>query len=118
MHGTVSYELWLPHRPERVWEAFTDPVALEAWKAPNDFKPEVGHEFTFRLPPSPGDDGIGYCRVVELEAPSLLVYTWRGGPYPDTEVRYEFIAERSGTRLRFRHSGFDLNDPDQRRVYR
>ena len=93
------------------------PCGLGTVEGPERFVPEVGREFTFRLPPSPGDDGVGYCRLIELIPPRLLVYTWRGGPYPDTLVRYEFVAEGAGTRLHFEHAGFDLNDPAQRRVY-
>ena len=118
MYGSILYELFLPHPPEKLWEVFTDPLALEQWKAPNDFEERIGHEFTFRLPVTDDHDAsVGYCRVTELEKPFRLEYSWRGGPYPDTLVRYRFAPEGTGSRLYFEHSGFDLNDPDQKLVY-
>jgi uncharacterized protein YndB with AHSA1/START domain len=54
----LRLEATYPHPPERVWQAITDPRALEAWLMPNDFRPVVGHTFTFRTDPAPGFDGI------------------------------------------------------------
>jgi uncharacterized protein YndB with AHSA1/START domain len=55
---------------------------LARWLMPNDFKPVVGHAFTFRTEPVPqhGFDGIAACEVLELEAPRLMILGggWRG----------------------------------------
>jgi len=99
---TVTY----PHPPERVWTALTDPKALAQWLMPNDFEPTVGHRFQFRTEPAPGFDGIVHCEVLEVEAPTRLRYTWRGGPV-DTVVTYELSATADGgTELRFSQTGF------------
>ena len=44
----IVLEVEYPHPIERVWRALTDAKALGRWLMPNDFVPQVGHEFTFR----------------------------------------------------------------------
>jgi uncharacterized protein YndB with AHSA1/START domain len=108
---------YLPHPPERVWDAITDSAALEKWLMPNSFKPVMGHEFTFRTEPVPPHfDGVVHCRVTEIEPPHRLAYTWVGGPI-STFVTYRLDAEGEGTRLRFEHGGFDLTDPGQQMAF-
>ena len=51
------------------------------------------------------------------EPPRLLAYTWRGGAL-DSLVTYWLEPEGDGTRLRFEHSGFDLDDPAQQAAHR
>ncbi len=102
LEKTVLY----PHAIERVWRALTDRAALAAWLMPNDFAPVLGHEFTFTTEPRPGFDGIVHCKVIELEAPRVLAYTWRGGPI-DTVVRFRLEREGDGTRMHFAQTGFD-----------
>jgi uncharacterized protein YndB with AHSA1/START domain len=50
----VRVDEFLAHPPARVWRALTDPDLLARWLMPNDFRPEVGHTFTFRTDPRPG----------------------------------------------------------------
>jgi uncharacterized protein YndB with AHSA1/START domain len=61
-------------------------------------------------------DGICHCEVTACEPPRLLAYTWTGGAL-DTVVTYRLEPEGFGTRLRFEHSGFDLDDPIQAASY-
>jgi uncharacterized protein YndB with AHSA1/START domain len=100
--ATVTY----PHPPGRVWEALTSSEALAAWLMPNDFKPVVGHRFTFRTKPRPGFDGIVRCEVLELDPPRRMVWAWAGGNI-DTTVTFtlEETAD-AGTRLRMHQVGF------------
>ena len=72
---------------------------------PNDFRPEVGHSFTFRTKPAPGFDGIVQSTVKALEAPARLVLTWKGGGI-DTIVSFELEDAGHATRLRLTRSGF------------
>ncbi|HYZ75773.1 MAG TPA: SRPBCC domain-containing protein [Gaiellaceae bacterium] len=101
----MTREVFYAHPRERVWAALTDPAALGQWLMPNDFQPVAGREFTFRTKPGPGFDGVVHCRVLELEAPSRMAWSWRGGPI-DTVVRFELDAVEGGTRLRFEQTGF------------
>jgi len=101
----LRFERWYPHAPERVWRALTEREVLARWLMPNDFEPRVGHRFTFRTDPGPGFDGIVSCEVLELDAPTSLAFTWRGGPI-DTVVRFTLVREGEGTRLRMDQTGF------------
>ncbi len=82
---------------------------------PNDFRPAVGHQFTFRTEPVPqhGFDGIVHCQVLDLDPPRLLRFSWRGG-WLDTVVSWRLVPEGAGTRLLITHDGFDDSDPAQR----
>jgi uncharacterized protein YndB with AHSA1/START domain/DNA-binding transcriptional ArsR family regulator len=103
---TFVYVTYIESTPERVWQAITDPRALEAWLMPNDFQPVVGHRFTFRTDPAPGFDGIVHCEVLRVEPPRLLSYTWKGGPL-DTVVTFTLQPTVEGTRLTFIQTGFE-----------
>lgn len=100
--ATVTY----PHPVDRVWEALTSSDALAAWLMPNDFKPVLGHRFTFRTKRAPGFDGIVRCEVLELDPPRRMVWAWAGGNI-DTTVTFtlEETAD-AGTRLRMHQVGF------------
>jgi uncharacterized protein YndB with AHSA1/START domain len=105
-----------PHPIDKVWAALTSAEALEAWLMPNDFRPVVGHRFTFRTRPAPGFDGIVRCEVLELDPPRRMAWSWSGGKI-DTVVT--FTLEQAGeqqageqqageqTRLRMHQVGFD-----------
>ena len=62
---SIVEERLMPHPPEKVWRALTQPALIAQWLMQNDFKPEVGHRFTFRAKPQPGWTGVTNC-----EAPS------------------------------------------------
>jgi uncharacterized protein YndB with AHSA1/START domain len=115
---SITHEIYYPHAPERVWRALTSSAAIAKWLMPNDFMPALGHQFTFQTTPMPafGFDGIVHCEVTACDAPRLLAYTWNGG-HLRTLVTYQLEPEGDGTRLRFEHSGFDLDDPIQRGAY-
>ncbi|HEU5419253.1 MAG TPA: SRPBCC domain-containing protein [Streptosporangiaceae bacterium] len=99
--ATVVY----PHPPSQVWAALTSSDGLAAWLMPNDFAPEVGRPFTLRTKPAPGFDGIVRCQVLELDPPSRMVWSWRGGNI-DTTVTFTLTPAGSGTRLRMHQVGF------------
>ncbi|MBV8933091.1 MAG: SRPBCC domain-containing protein [Kutzneria sp.] len=118
MSTSIVNETFYPYPADNVWRALTDPAALGEWLMPNDFKPEIGHKFTFRTDPAPPYfDGIAHCEVVELDPPCVLAYSWRGGPLPNTKVRWLLTPSEGGTLLRLEHSGFDLGDPGQRAAF-
>jgi uncharacterized protein YndB with AHSA1/START domain len=71
----------------------------------NDFRPELGHRFTFRTDPAPGFDGVVHCEVLAIETERYLEIRWRGGPL-DTVVRFTLEPEGAGTRLTLEHAGF------------
>jgi uncharacterized protein YndB with AHSA1/START domain len=74
---TIRKEVFLPHPPEEVWLALTDPQALAEWLMPNNFEPVVGRKFRFQVDPMPGPyPGGSECEVLEVDAPRRLVYKW------------------------------------------
>ena len=107
---SVVEERLMPHPPEKVWRALTQSALIAHWLMENDFKPEVGHRFTFRSKPQPGWTGITHCEVKVIEPPRRLVYTWGDGTETDsglkTVVTWTLTPEAGGTRVRMEQSGF------------
>jgi len=109
---SLSFEFDLPHAPEKVWRALTDPVLLSEWLLPVaklDLAP--GAAFMFKTQAYPGWDGTVSCRMLEIEPQRKLSYTW-SVPFLDTVVTFTLTPSASGTRLSLVQSGFT---PDQKR---
>ncbi len=117
---SLSFEFDLPHPPQKVWRALTDPVLLAEWLLPVvDLKLEPGAAFTFQAPPQPGWDGIVNCRLREIEPQRKLSYAWVVGDIGsefciDTVVTFTLTPTASGTRLSLVQSGFK---PDQKAAF-
>jgi uncharacterized protein YndB with AHSA1/START domain len=111
---SISFEFDLPHPPEKVWRALTEPALLAEWLLPVvDLELAPGAAFTFRTQPHPGWDGIVNCRILEIEAPRKLSYAWCV-PFLDTVVTFTLAPTASGTRLLLVQSGFR---PDQKQAF-
>ncbi len=110
---------FLPHPPETVWRALTDPVLLARWLMDNDFQPVLGHRFRFTTRPVPaqGFTGVIDCEVLELDPPRTLKISWVSG-HLDTTVQWRLEPEGTGTRLFLTHDGFDETDPAQQATLR
>ena len=114
MTKRLQKEAFYPDSPEEVWTALTDPQALAEWLMPNDFRPVVGYTFHFHVDPLPGFSGITECRVIEVDPPRRLVYTWQSMPKkkgvpPPEPMRLEWTLTPSGagTILRLDQSGLE-----------
>jgi uncharacterized protein YndB with AHSA1/START domain len=110
MSKTVRREILIPQPRAQVWQSLTDSALLAEWMFPNDFAPEVGHRFTFRVPPNPkvGFEGmVVRCEVLECEPPDRLAFSWMADGVGDTTVSFQLEPDGDGTRLLFEHSGFD-----------
>lgn len=95
---------YYPYPPDVVWAALTDRDALAQWLMPNNFEPEVGREFEFRVDPMAGMPGVVRCRVLEMEAFTRMVWSWgieRGaGKAPlHTTIRFDLSEHEGGTLL-------------------
>ncbi len=115
MNKTLDKDVWLPHPPTAVWTALTDPRALAEWLMPNNFEPTVGHVFRFHVDPMPGFSGINECKVLEVEPPRRLAYTWTvmpkapdATPPPPMKVEWTLEPEGDGTRLRLHQEGLEV----------
>jgi uncharacterized protein YndB with AHSA1/START domain len=112
---TIAFEFDLPHPPEKVWRALTEPDLLAEWLLPvTGFRLEYGAAFTFRTQPQPGWDGTVQCRVLAVETHRKLSYTWVVGDMVlDTVVTFTLTPTASGTRVLLVQSGFK---PDQKQA--
>jgi uncharacterized protein YndB with AHSA1/START domain len=103
----ISFEFDLPHAPEKVWRALTDPELLAEWLLPvTGLTIERGATFTLHAPPKPGWDGTVNCRFLAIEANRKLSYSWLVGDFIDTVVTFTLTPTASGTHLLLVQSGF------------
>jgi uncharacterized protein YndB with AHSA1/START domain len=104
----VVMERTFAHPPERVWQALTEPALLTQWLLKNDFLPQIGREFQFKNEPVGAWDGVIACRILALDPPRRLVYSWRALGLEST-VEFTLTSIDGGTHLRMDHSGFRAN---------
>jgi uncharacterized protein YndB with AHSA1/START domain len=105
--GTLALDFDLPHPPEKVWRALTDPVLLAEWLLPVvGLTLEPGAAFTFQTQAYPGWNGTVSCRMLEIEPYRTLRYTW-SVPFLETVVTFTLTPTASGTRLSVVQSGFE-----------
>ena len=102
---SVVIEKDYPYPPAKVWRALTEGPLLQQWLMKNDFQPNPGHNFQFRVDPVQGWDGVIHCKVVTVEEGKTLSYTWTTMGL-DTVVTFTLTPTVSGTHLRMEHAGF------------
>jgi uncharacterized protein YndB with AHSA1/START domain len=105
---SIAFDFDLPHAPEKVWRALTNPELLAQWLLPAvGLKLEPGAAFMFKSQPYPPWDGTVNCEFVEIEAQRKLSYRWVVGNMEiDTVVTFSLTPTPSGTRLSLLHTGF------------
>lgn len=111
----IVLERLLPHPPEQVWQALTDPKALSQWLLPTNFQPKLGHRFRFTGVSPSGKRRHARCQVVELDAPRRIAYTWQDeAEDAPTLVTWTLEAIAEGVCLRLEHTrpaSFDATSP-------
>lgn len=112
---SVVVEREIPHPPEKLWRALTQPHLIAEWLMRNDFEPVVGHRFNLR-----GDwGGVLDCEVLVVEPNDTLSYTWNF-KHDDAAfdlrsvVTFTLTPTDTGTLLRMEQVGFR---PDQKQAY-
>jgi uncharacterized protein YndB with AHSA1/START domain len=110
---SVVVERELPHPPEKIWRALTQPHLIEEWLMKNDFNPLVGHRFNLRRTPKPDVNIVVDCRVLVVEPNKTLSYTWSAFDL-ESVVTWTLTPTSTGTHLRMEQSGFR---PDQKQAY-
>jgi uncharacterized protein YndB with AHSA1/START domain len=112
---SVVVEREMPHPPEKLWRALTQPHLIADWLMKNDFAPVVGHRFNLH-----GEwGGVLDCEVLAIEPNRMLSYTWNyvhaDPAYNLTSiVTFTLMPTRTGTLLRVEQAGFR---PDQKQAY-
>ena len=104
----IVVEREMPHPPEKIWRALTQPHLIEEWLMKNDFAPAVDHRFNLRA-----DWGAVDCQVLAVEPNKMLSYTWAAYGL-ESVVTWILTPTRTGTHLRMEQSGFR---PDQQQFY-
>jgi uncharacterized protein YndB with AHSA1/START domain len=105
---SLVVEREMPHPPEKIWRALTQPHLIEEWLMKNDFKPVVDHRFNLRA-----DWGAVDCQVLAVEPNKTLSYTWAAYGL-ESVVTWTLTTTSTGTHLRMEQSGFR---PDQQQAY-
>jgi len=111
----VVVERDIPHPPEKLWRALTQPHLIEEWLMKNDFAPSVGHRFKLR-----GEwGGVLDCEVLVVEPNKSLSYTWNY-VHDDAAFNLQSVVTLTltptgtGTLLRVEQVGFR---PEQKQAY-
>jgi len=94
----LRFERFLPHPIGRVWAALTEPEAVAAWLARAEIELAPGGRARLAFA------NTGHVldgRVVAVEPPRLLAYTWGEG---HGTVRWELSPTEGGTRLVLTHA--------------
>ena len=112
---TVTVEREIPHPPEKLWRALTEPHLIEEWLMKNDFEPAVGHRFNL----SGHWGGVLDCEVLAVEPNKRMTYSWDFA-HDDpayalkSVVTFTLTPTSPGTHLRMEQSGFR---PDQKQAF-
>jgi uncharacterized protein YndB with AHSA1/START domain len=105
---SVIVEREIPHPPEKIWRALTQPQLIEDWLMKNDFRPVPDHRFQLTA-----DWGSVDCQVLEVEPNRTLSYSWAAHGL-ESVVTWTLTPAGGGTRLRIEQTGFR---PDQEQAY-
>jgi len=105
---SVEFERNLPHPAAKVWRALTEPHLMADWLMSTDFEPKLGHRFKLKA-----DWGEVSCKVVELDPPHRLAYSWDAMGLESTVI-WTLTPSGEQTMLRMVQTGFQ---PDQARAF-
>lgn len=99
---SIEKELFIKAPPERVFQALTEKEDLERWFvkiAEVDLR--AGGAIRFEW----GPDLFNVGKILVLEPPSRLSYTWEALEPSPTTITFELIAESDDMRLHLIHTG-------------
>src|SRR3954449_5543265 len=97
---SVVVEREMPHPPEKIWRALTQPHLMAEWLMKSDFAPVIGHAFKFTA-----DWGSVDCEVLEVDPIQTLAYRWDAMGLEST-VTWTLTPTGTGTLLRMDQAGF------------
>jgi uncharacterized protein YndB with AHSA1/START domain len=113
MNKQIKHTWFFAHPTDVIWEYLTRSDLIGQWLMVNDFKPIVGHQFTFRSEACHpmAFDGNVYCEVLQVLPKQKLSYSWKHGPRKgeitlDSVVVWSLQPKNGGTELILEHTGF------------
>ncbi len=92
----LVFERRLDKPVDKVWAALTVPERIADWLADADVELWVGGVFRLKF------SANGYSmegRIVELDPPRRIAWTWPDAKHPDSVVRWELSPDGGGCRL-------------------
>lgn len=101
-YRSIEKDLFIKATPQRVFQALTEKADLERWflvKAELDLRPGGTINFYW------GTGVFNSGKILVLEPPYRLSYTWETMEPSPTPITYELTAENDGTRLHLSHGG-------------
>ena len=109
-YATLRYERRLPHPPEAVWKAITDPRELAAWcNTKATIEARTGGRIDFINSPS-GFHTTG--RILTWDPPRVFEHEWLIDPHahlpngePESVIRWELDPDGGSTLLTVTHRG-------------
>lgn len=116
----LRYQVELAAPLDRVWHAWSTAEGLAAWLCLRaSVEATVGGAYELFWNPDasrPESDSTIGCRILALDPPRLLRFTWRGSDdvadvmnvpgAPTTQVQVELVPAGKGTHLEVVHSGW------------
>lgn len=102
-------------KPERVYDAWTQPARFASWFAASsegpcelpEFDCQVGGKYRFRMKGSDGESYVGFGTYLELDRPRRISFTWQweesGTEKGESRVTVDLTPEGEGTRVVLTH---------------
>ena len=92
----LTFERRFDRPLEKVWAALTVPERIADWLAEAQVELWVGGAFRLIFP---AQNYAMEGRIVELDPPRLIAWTWPHEKHPDSVVRWELFPDADGCRL-------------------
>lgn len=128
--NTLTFEKLIPASINEVWNAWTTEEGVKTFFAPAcciDLRPGGVYEMYFDVEADPGLRGGEGCRILAIEEPTLLSFTWNFPPdipglrnaQQNTHVTLSLFEETRGeTRVRLIQDGWGSGaDWEQGKIY-
>lgn len=113
---TISAEIVVPAAIEDVWDAWTTEAGLTSFFAPAahiELRIDGAYELYFAPDAEPGNRGSDDMRILAMDPPRMLAFTWNAPPNLPTvrnqhtyvQVKLKALSETE-TQVRLIHTGF------------
>jgi uncharacterized protein YndB with AHSA1/START domain len=112
----VEVERWIRARPETVFSYFSDPERFRSWLGQDaSIHPHPGGDL--RVPHGRTAGGVARGQILEMVAPSRVVFTWEGAFLEENQrelldermtVEISMESRGRGTLLRLRQTGLAI----------
>ena len=98
--GSVGLEIDINSDPDAVFRTLIEPAELERYMATKaTVEPRVGGQYDVGW-------GVGPIKILELDTPNKLSYSWKHGEDGETVVTWSLEGSGDRTRLTLVHNGF------------